>query len=206
MGMPCMMHAAVLIVLLLPLKLCLTVNNTRGLCIDGRATYGPGFISCFYRWNTIYNKTVVKVIGLPVYSLTHREEGGGRAPESISRLISTIRARRKFLDYIPGIARDTVKTAFGKKTVLKLKLGFEDPAYTGMAAGCMACILTYCGGTVQYTPDFSGKNFEVDLYIKGVIIPVVLVFIALKHGILYLKDRFLERDNVKGGRKYEFNG
>jgi hypothetical protein len=192
--------------LLLPIRFCLAVNNARGLYIDGRVTYGPGFAACSYKASDGYQRTVVKVLGIPVYRFCPRKEDDGMQRVRITGVVYGMKAKRKMLGYLPGIARDIMKTTIGREALLRLKIGFEDPAYTGMMAGFLACILTYFGGALQYTPDFSGKNFEVDLYLKGVIIPVVLIIIGARHGFLYFKDIIFERNNVKGGRRFEFNG
>lgn len=192
--------------LLLPIRVCLAVNNARGLYIDGRITYGPGFAACSYKAFDGHQRAVVKALGIPLYRFCPRKNDDDMQRERFTGVISGIKAKRELLDYLPGIVRDVMKTTIGREALLRLKLGFEDPAYTGMAAGFLACILTYCGGVLQYTPDFSGRNFEVDLYLKGVIIPVVLIIIGARHGFLYLKDIIFQRNNVKGGRRCEFNG
>lgn len=206
MGVFWVLGAASLIILLIPVRLCLAVNNSRGVYIDGRVCYGAGLFCCSYYGHAGHCITTFKALGLPLYSSSSVKDRPVGSGEETPGIISAYRSKRKYFKYIPGLVRDTIKTTLGKQGTLKLKLGFEDPAYTGMAAGLMACISAHCSGVLQYTPDFSGKNFEVDLYLKGVIIPVVLVFIGFKHGAVYIRDRFLERINVKGGKRYGFNG
>ncbi|HZX45863.1 MAG TPA: hypothetical protein VFF83_01155 [Clostridia bacterium] len=206
LGVFWVLGAAVLIIMLIPVRLCLAVNNDHGMYIDGRVCYGAGLFCCRYYRHAGRGTTTFKALGLPLYSSSFPKDREAGSGEEMPGIISVYRTKRKFLKYITGIARDTIKTAVGKRAVLRLKLGFEDPAYTGMAAGLMACISSYFRNALQYTPDFSGQNFEVDLYLKGVIIPLVLVFIGVKHGALYIGDRLLERINVKGGRRYGFNG
>ena len=198
--------AAILIALLIPVRLCLAVNNNHGMYIDGRVCYGAGLFCCRYHGHAGHCTTTFKALGLPLYSSFSDKDRSVESKEEIQGIISACRSKRKYFKYLPGLVRDTIKATVGKKGTLRLRLGFEDPAYTGMAAGLMACISVHCSGVLQYTPDFSGKNFEVDLYLKGVIIPVVLVFIGFKHGTVYIRDRLLERINVKGGRRYGFNG
>jgi len=198
--------AASLMVLLIPIRLCLAVNNSHGLYINGRACYGAGLFCCSYHGQAGHCTMTFKALGLQLYSSSSVKDRPVVSGEETPGIISAYRSKRKYFKYIPGLVRDIIKTTMGKQGTIRLKLGFEDPAYTGMAAGLMACISAYCSGVLQYTPDFSGKNFEVDLYLKGVIIPIVLVFIGFKHGAVYIRDWFLGRINVKGGREYGFNG
>jgi len=196
-----------LIILLLPIKFCVTADNTDGLIVESAVSYGQGLVSYTYGSCNTDNKAVVKLLGLPVYNFSSRPcpDDPGKT-DTIGGFVQKIRARKRLLYLLPGIIRDTISAIIGKKVRIALKLGFEDPAYTGMAAGLAACIFSYCSGVLRYTPDFSGDSFEVDLYIKGVIIPLALILIGVKYGIVYIREQILTRNNVKGGKRYGFKG
>ncbi len=197
----------VLIVLVLPIRFSVTANNTEGLCADFYISYGLGLVSYVFNRRDGHNKSVVKVLGLSIYSFCPDMDGRySEQTDTIVDLVRRLKTGKNQLACLKGMAVDTMGSIIGRKAGIVLKLGFEDPAYTGMAAGLISCIFSHHGGILQYTPDFSGENFEVDLYFKGVIIPIVLVFIGLKHGTVYLKKEVWARNNVKGGKRYGFNG
>lgn len=197
---------AVLIVLLLPVRLCLSADNVGELHMSLKISYGWGLISYDYVKHGSSGKPVFRVLGLSVHCFRRPEKDTPEQTRKKEEHSQELRWFKKLRPYLPDIIRDLLNSIKKREASVRLKLGFEDPAYTGMAAGLMACITGRLGGVVRHVPDFSGENFEVDLRIFGVIIPITLLFIGIKYCTVYLWDQIPERRNVKGGRKYEFNG
>ena len=75
-----------------------------------------------------------KALGLQLYSSSSVKDRPVVSGEETPGIISAYRSKRKYFKYIPGLVRDIIKTTMGKQGTIRLKLGFEDPAYTGMAA------------------------------------------------------------------------
>ncbi|MDD3851765.1 MAG: DUF2953 domain-containing protein [Firmicutes bacterium] len=206
MGILLTIGLAVLIGLLLPVKLCLNAANDGELHIVFKVSYGFGFIAYDYNRHGRNGEAVVRVLGRPVQGSRPPEKDTPGQRGKKQEQPRGLRWLKKLRPYIPDITKDLVNSVMEREASVRIKLGFEDPAYTGMAAGLMSCITGGLGGKVQYIPDFSGENFELDLRIFGVIIPVALLFIGIKYLMVYLWDRIPEGRNVKGGRRYEFNG
>lgn len=197
---------AVLVLLLLPVRLHISADNFGELCGAFKVSYGFRLISYDYSRHGSYSRSAVRVLGLTISGFGVSEKDTSRKRDKKGVHSRELRWFRKLRPYLPGIIRDILYAIKGKEASVHLKLGFDDPAYTGMAAGLMSCVTGRLGETVRYTPDFSGENFEVDLRIYGVIIPIAMIFIGIKYLTIYLWDRIPGIRNVKGGRKYEFNG
>lgn len=186
----CGVGIVLLIILLLPIRFSITANNTEGLVIGTRISYGRGLVSCSFGKGDADNEAVVKMFGLTVGRFSPADDDGQSDP--LLGVVARLKARKKLLVLLPDIIRDILDAVLGVKARMGIRLGFDDPAYTGMAAGLAAYALNYFGGILRYTPDFSGESFELDLYIKGAVIPLMLLLIGVKYGIIYLREQMLE--------------
>ena len=205
-GILCAAGIGLAVILILPIRFYVTADNTKGLVVDSNVSYGQGLVSCSFKRCDTSSKAVLKLLGLPVYRFPPAKDSQAVDAGDVPGVIERFKSRKKLLALLPGLARDVIDSVIGRKTEIRLKLGFEDPAYTGMAAGLVACFFSCLSGVLQFTPDFSGDSFKMDLYIKGAVIPAVLVFIGIKYGIVYLREQILTRKKVKGGKRYGFKG
>lgn len=189
MGILCITGFIILAGLLLPIKFSLRANNDNQLCVDIKVAYGWGFVSYNYYTHGCDNNAVIRVMGLVLRRIP-LSTGDGRSKEKKKdKEGKDFKHRMRFKKLRPyglNIIKDIFGLVIGKHAAARLKLGFDDPAYTGMVSGFMACAMGRFCERVQYVPDFSGENFEVDLHISGTIIPITLFFIGLKYCKLYL--------------------
>ena len=205
-GILCAVGTGLLIILLLPIRFNVTADNTKGFVVDSNVTYGQGLVSRSFKRCDAGSKAVLRLLGLPVYRFLPAKDSQAADKSDVPGVMGRLKSRKKLLALLPGLTRDVFNSVIGRKAEIRLKLGFEDPAYTGMAAGLAACICSRLSGVLKFTPDFSGDSFEMDLYAKGAVIPAVLVFIGIKYGIVYLKEQILTRKKFKGGKRHGFKG
>lgn len=179
----------ILAALLLPIKFCLSADNSDGLYVRASISYGWGLMSYNYYARSHNSNIAIRVTGLTVrrISLPMTDKGPGTC-EKKGRL-SNFQRLKKLRPYALDIVGDTLGLVARRHIIARLKLGFDDPAYTGMVAGFIACTVARFYDKVQYIPDFSGENFEIDLHISGIIIPITLLFIGLKYCRLYFADQ-----------------
>ena len=93
--------------------------------------------------------------------------------------------REAFL-YAVKMIKIPVKYLIQNKLVVKMKLGEEDPAKTGEYVGLIYLMSAVLGFSLDLTPDFENKVFELDAHLKG----RVSVFKVLKWVLqLYSNDK-----------------
>lgn len=215
MNIFCGILFGVLIILLLPIRFHLIANNIEGMYISFKVTYGLGLLSYTYKKDgEIYGQATAKVLGIPIDG-RHPKEAKEDVPVKKrgptkrikgKRFFQGLESFRQLYPFIPKVVGSVLNSILGKQAFVRLKLGFEDPAYTGMVAGIMACITTYSAGFITYAPDFSGRNIEVDMGIKGTVIPIAILFIGINCCIFYVWNQIIVKNYAKGGKGYEFNG
>lgn len=189
----------IIVALLLPIDLSATYTNVGGYMLDIGLCYGWGIFSYFRGRSTGESGVRAKFLGINVYvrrSLTDAEVERGDAVKGILDVYN----KKEFIARILKAGRDIYRISPEAGFSATLKVGLDDPAYTGMLSGLIASIYDLLGDWLSFEPDFSGPAFDVTARFNGRLIPVMVAAVLFKHGILYIYDGISVMINQGGGR------
>lgn len=199
-----------LLVFLLPIGVNARLYNIGEFSLLIKASYAGGVLSYSRKGLGKGSETLFRLLGVVLYR-KHKEDEDGNYKErdkgkDRGNTFSSCIRNKKFIGYLLRAVREVIKTTVMKKMRARLKLGFEDPAYTGITFGIISCFSILYGEALDFEPDFSGETLEVDFSFKGVIIPMVLAVIGIKYLFIIAKNEMLSGINLKGGKKYGHKG
>ena len=136
---------------------------------------------------TVFEKgseLIVKIWKIPGYIYTKIFETAGAIAQKVETVL-------RWTDFL-GDLRTRRAIVRLKKSVFRLLrhikprsvsgdavIGFDDPSLTGSVTGLASAFYPAIYGRLKLVPDFSEKRFEGNIALRGRIIPVVPVFIAL---------------------------
>ena len=119
----------------------------------------------------------------------------------VNEIINKVRAfikdeinKDSFLNIFGGIGQ-ILKHVKPRKLVIRIELGMEDPAITGMALGLLSILIGLHGEHVTITPNFNDRVFKANLLAIGRLRTVKLLIIGLRLAIYKNNKQLL--NNIK---------
>jgi len=185
--------AFLLIIPVLPVRFRLGLSNSSRFCLKIHASYAWGMVCYNYDREIENSCTTARFFGARVYNRVRgTADRGKKEKERAGREKSPFRSKQ-YVRFMLRVGKGVYGTAVAKSYQAKLRVGFEDPAYTGMLCGMVYCIPAFLNGNVEFQPDFSGETLEVDLHFEGILIPAAVIMVILKVLAVFTKERLLSK-------------
>lgn len=162
-------------------------------------SYAWGMFWCSYDRQIENSSVTARFLGARVYSRAENAVNREKEKKERAGREKKFFSSKPYTKFMLQVAKGVYGTAAAKSYQAKLRVGFEDPAYTGILYGMLYCIPAFLNGNVEFHPDFSGEALEVDLHFEGILIPAVVIMVFLKVLAVLAKERLLCKV-YKGGK------
>jgi len=154
--------------------------------------YGKGLIYFSYKGDLDKQEKRLKLLGVSVRNGGAEKNVDRHAGKTLREKICIIKKKRKLYKHILETAGEIMERILLRNTIISMKLGTGDPAYTGMLAGLAASFPSYFKSTVCFEPVFSVDTPEVDFSAKGAILPIAVFCTVIRHFFKYAVEEVVE--------------